>query len=704
MWLTFLLFILVLISCEPIRITTKVPPFEVEPPKEISSLKKLPNEAIILIDDSQVYNATQYTTDVIHTIEFPVGSLLKQVLPVYFDKIFQKTRYEKTLSSIVPTNFFIIHTRVSNVNFSEKCCMPLMLTVQATTEFIIYDNDILPISLPISSTGVGKLSKTGLLATVNEKEYGLTAYQAIVEAVKNGVDLIYNTLTNPRAQVSEAKAIINKDPTNILAFKLIANLSLKNNNLAEALAASQMITQLAPKDADGYLLLYKCYLAQRNYKDALTQLEHAISLAPKSARLSVKIYDFYVERGQYQKAAQAIKKYSEQRPDDHYAPLTLALLNYRLGKYDEVIKLSQKVIKDLTFSGIGIGITKNKEGNLKIKSISVNSPAQKAGLEPNDEIIEIDGEPTLKMKLNEAIQKLRGQEGSQLTLTIKKFKTNETIKKILIREKFYISPVAASYMGLICLSLMEKGDLTKAEEYIEEAQKISPEDQLVKLSKAVLYLKQRQYDKALKEAKSINNNDYARLIQAIVYAKLDKYEEGLEQFKKVAKSNNFLITDRAKNEFIAAVAPYLEKIEKRALGYERVADYKMALKEYAFLIEISNPEKAKWIRGRVSRIIALNPSLVELVDEERRHFLKAEVLFTNNKFDEALKELELAEKSQPFNPQIYFNKALLYEKLSDYAKAIEQMEIYLQLFPHAPNAQMIKDQIFKWRFLLEKEI
>lgn len=699
--LVFIPFIFALISCGPIEITTKVAPFEVEPPKETLQFKKLPNEAVILIDDSQIYSATHYSADVIHTVEFPAGSLLRQALPVYFDKMFQKTKYEKALSSLVPSNAFVIHTRVSNMNFTQDCCMPLVLDVKATTEFTIYDNDILPVSLPILSTGSGKLSKPGLFATINEKEYGQTAYQAIVEAVKTGVDLIYNTVTNPKAQVSEAKAIINKDPTNIQAFKLIANLSLKNNDLAEALAASQMITQLDPKDTDGYLLLYKCYLAQRKYKDALAQLEHAVSLAPKSAFLLMKIYDFYIERGQYQKAAQAVKKYIEQRPDDYYAPLRVALLSFRSGQYDEAIKLSEKMINNLSFSGIGAGITKNEDEYPKIKSVTVNSPAQKAGIEVNDEIIEIDEKPALEMKLNEIIQKLKGQEGSQLTLTIRKPQTGETVKKALVREKFYTSTVAASYLSLIGLSLIEKSDKTNAEKYIEEAQKVSP---FVKLAKASLYLKQMQYDKALNEAKSIKDSDYALLIQSIAYAKLGNYEESLKQYKKISKSNDLLITDKAKNELIVAVSPYLEKIENRALEYERVADYKKALKEYASLIEISNPDKAQWIRGRVARIIASNPSLVELVDESRKHFLNAEVLFTNNKFDEALKELELAEKIQPFNPQIYFNKALLYEKLSDYAKAIEQMEIYLQLSPDAPNAQMIKDQIYKWRFILEKEI
>ncbi|GLI52890.1 tetratricopeptide repeat protein [Thermodesulfovibrio yellowstonii] len=701
-WLLFIPFIIALIGCEPIRITTKVAPFEVEPPKEVLSVKKLPNEAIVLIDDTQVYSATKYTADVIHTVEFPAGNLLRQVLPIYFDKMFSKTKYEKNLSSLIPSNGLLIHAIVDNINFSEECCY--RLEVNSRTKFEIYDNDLIEMALPVFSSGSGKLSKSGLFSTINEKEYGITAYQAIFNSVKNATEAIYEVVSNPKAQISEAKQLINKDPSNMHAYRVVANLSLKNNDIPEALAASQMHVQLAPKDPNGYLLLHKCYLAQRKYKEALVQLEQAVSLAPKSAILLMKLHDFYIERGKYEKAIEAVKRYIEQRPDDQYAPLRLSLLYFKIGKYDEVIKISEKVINNFSFSGIGASIIKNEGEYTKIKSIEPNSPAQKAGLKPNYEIIEIDGKSTLEMKLNEVVQSLRGQEGTEVKLKIRKPDSDESFTVVLNREKFYTNPVVASYMSLIAISSIEFNDKINAQKYIDEAEKISPQDDYLKLAKSALYLKEMQYEKSLTEAISVKDSDYAQLLQSIAYAKLGKYEESLNLYKKLIKSKSLLITNRKKEELFSALSPYLEKIENKAIEYERTGQYVKALTEYARLLEISPPDKAQWIRIRVAKIISQNPSLVELKDESRKHFLHAEVLFTKEKFEEAIDELDKSSLLQPFNPQIYFNKAIIYEKISDFAKAIENMEIYLQLNPSAPNAQTIKDQIYKWRFMLEKEL
>lgn len=703
-FLLFIPFIIALMSCEPIRITTNIEPFNVEPPKETPVVKKLPNEAIVLVDDTQVYSATQYSADVIHTINFPAGNLLKQALPIYFDAMFSKTRYEKNLSSLIPPDGLLIHTQISNMKFEQECCIPLVFNVSATVQFNIYDSDLLDISLPILSTGKGTISKSGLFATINQKEYGNTAYQAILNSVKNAVDAIYEAIKNPKAKISEAKQLINQDPSNIHPYRLVANLSLKQNDIAEAIAASQMYVQLAPKDPDGYLLLYKCYLAQRKYKDAIAQLEHAVSLAPRNPNLLLKLYDFYIERGKYDKAIESVNRYIEHRPDDEYAAFRLALIYFKLGKYDEVIKISEKTIDKLSFSGIGASIMKNEDEYAKIKSTEPNSPAQKAGLQRDYEIIEIDGKSTLEMKINEIIQKMRGEEGTEVKLTIRKPESNETFTTTLVRKKFYTSSVTSSFMGLIALSYLEKNNKDNAKKYIEEAEKFSSGDIYLTLARAAFYLKESQYEKALSELSSAKDIDYGKLLQAIAYAKMSKFEESLNLYRKISNSKSMLITEKSLKEFFTALLPYTEKIENRAIEYEKTGQPLRALAEYARLIEVSTPEKAQWSRSRVSRIISQNPSLVELKDEARKYFLQAEVLFTNNKFEEAIDELEKASHIQPFNPQIYFNKAIIYEKISDYAKAIENMEIYLQLNPNASNAQAIKDQIYKWRFMLEKEI
>src|SRR5690625_5430024 len=47
-----------------------------------------------------------------------------------------------------------------------------------------------------------------------------------------------------------------------------------------------------------------------------------------------------------------------------------------------------------------------------------DSPAEKAGLKPNDQILEVDGEDIKGLDLNEAVEKIRGEKGSKVTLSI----------------------------------------------------------------------------------------------------------------------------------------------------------------------------------------------------------------------------------------------------------------------------------------------
>ena len=70
-----------------------------------------------------------------------------------------------------------------------------------------------------------------------------------------------------------------------------------------------------------------------------------------------------------------------------------------------------------SFNGIGIEITL-KEGVLTVVSPIEGTPAFKAGIKAGDMIVKIAGESTKDMSLMEAIKKLRGPKGSEVTISI----------------------------------------------------------------------------------------------------------------------------------------------------------------------------------------------------------------------------------------------------------------------------------------------
>lgn len=82
-------------------------------------------------------------------------------------------------------------------------------------------------------------------------------------------------------------------------------------------------------------------------------------------------------------------------------------------------KQAQDLANDLkgNLSGIGaeIGFRNNQ---LTIIAPIANTPAAKAGLQPKDTIIKIDGKDPSGLTLDEAVSKIRGKAGTDVTLTI----------------------------------------------------------------------------------------------------------------------------------------------------------------------------------------------------------------------------------------------------------------------------------------------
>jgi carboxyl-terminal processing protease len=73
-----------------------------------------------------------------------------------------------------------------------------------------------------------------------------------------------------------------------------------------------------------------------------------------------------------------------------------------------------------------------------------NSPVERAGLKPGDQIISIDGESVEGLDLNEVIKKISGKKGTTVRLGILRPGTNEVLKFKVTREEIPIKTVQAS--------------------------------------------------------------------------------------------------------------------------------------------------------------------------------------------------------------------------------------------------------------------
>ena len=132
--------------------------------------------------------------------------------------------------------------------------------------------------------------------------------------------------------------------------------------------------------------------------------------------------------------------------------LTSKIIKSMLENFDPYTEYyEEKDLEDLAiktdgeFSGVGLQIYMY-EDQLTVVGPIEGSPASRAGIFTGDEIMNIDGETTKGLELKEATNKIRGDKGTDVILTIKKPITGETEDYAITRDVITIKDIP--YYGM----------------------------------------------------------------------------------------------------------------------------------------------------------------------------------------------------------------------------------------------------------------
>ena len=132
------------------------------------------------------------------------------------------------------------------------------------------------------------------------------------------------------------------------------------------------------------------------------------------------------------------------------------------------------------FGGLGIEVTMEDE-LVKVITPIDDTPAARAGVLAGDFISEIDGQPVRGLKLQDAVDKMRGEVNTPIKLKLLRKGADKPIEVTIVRD---IIPVRAvkwrteddvGYLRIISFSEKTYDDLVKA---IEEIKKKTPADKL----------------------------------------------------------------------------------------------------------------------------------------------------------------------------------------------------------------------------------
>ncbi len=125
------------------------------------------------------------------------------------------------------------------------------------------------------------------------------------------------------------------------------------------------------------------------------------------------------------------------------------------------------------FGGLGIEIT-IRDSVLTVVAPLEGTPADKAGIHANDQIVKIDEQPTQDMSLMDAVQKMRGPKGTKVKLTVLRKGEHKPLEFELVRDVISIQSVKWSTLdqgyGYVRISSFQSGtanDLRKALDRLE---------------------------------------------------------------------------------------------------------------------------------------------------------------------------------------------------------------------------------------------
>ncbi|WP_406627498.1 S41 family peptidase [Peribacillus frigoritolerans] len=98
-----------------------------------------------------------------------------------------------------------------------------------------------------------------------------------------------------------------------------------------------------------------------------------------------------------------------------------------------------------SFEGIGAEI-QEQDGQIMVVSPIKGSPAEKAGVKPNDIILSVDGKSVEGLSSSEAVLKIRGEKGTKVNLSISRAGESEPIELTIKRDTIPIETVYAEML------------------------------------------------------------------------------------------------------------------------------------------------------------------------------------------------------------------------------------------------------------------
>lgn len=127
------------------------------------------------------------------------------------------------------------------------------------------------------------------------------------------------------------------------------------------------------------------------------------------------------------------------------------------------------------FDGVGIEVYSTQDGEVIVSSVMAGQPAEAAGVKAGDVIVGVDGQDMQGSLLSDVAAKIRGREGTEVTIKVLRRSTGETLEFTMERTTVVVESVLGRMMdekiGYISISGFKENTYTQFKEALDELQK-----------------------------------------------------------------------------------------------------------------------------------------------------------------------------------------------------------------------------------------
>jgi carboxyl-terminal processing protease len=100
-----------------------------------------------------------------------------------------------------------------------------------------------------------------------------------------------------------------------------------------------------------------------------------------------------------------------------------------------------------SFGGIGVTLGENKKGEAYVVSVIKKTPAERAGIKKGDVFVSVDATSRPKWSSDEVVRRVRGKEGTNVTIGMRREGQPQVLKFTVTREQISVPNVESSMQG-----------------------------------------------------------------------------------------------------------------------------------------------------------------------------------------------------------------------------------------------------------------